>query len=130
MADSRRFVVAVVDDDPRTLESLADLLEAAGYGVRLYPSATSVWKRGGLAGIDCLITDIGMADMDGFELRSLALAEWPELPVILITGRPELRHPHSALVERDRYFEKPFDGQRLLAAVGSALSCARPRGDD
>jgi FixJ family two-component response regulator len=130
MADSRRFVVAVVDDDPRALESLADLLEAAGYDVRLYPSATSIWKRGGLAGIDCLITDIGMPDMDGFELRRLALAECPELPVMLITGRHELRHPHAALVEPSRYFEKPFDGQRLLAAVGAALSAARPPSHD
>jgi FixJ family two-component response regulator len=129
MADSSRLVVAVVDDDPRTLESLADLLEAAGYGVRLYPSATSVWKRGGLSGIDCLITDVGMPDMDGFELRRLVLAERPALPVILITGRPELRGQHSFPVEPDRYFEKPFDGQRLLAAVHEALSGARPRGD-
>jgi FixJ family two-component response regulator len=129
MADCSRFVVAVVDDDPRALESLADLLEAAGYRVRLYPSATSVWKRGGVSGIDCLITDVGMPDMDGFELRRLVLAERPDLPVFLITGRPELRRQHAALIERDRYFEKPFDGQRLLAAVGSALSGARPRGD-
>ena len=39
-----RFVVAVVDDDHRTLESLADLLEAAGYDVRLYSSAAVFWN--------------------------------------------------------------------------------------
>lgn len=129
MSASSRSVVAVVDDDPRALESLAGLLEAAGYGVRPYPSATSIWKRGGLSGIDCLITDVGMPDMDGFELRRLALAERPGLPVILITGRPELRPPPAAVIERDRYFEKPFDGQRLLACVHEALSGTRPRDD-
>jgi FixJ family two-component response regulator len=51
-----------------------------------------------------LITDVGMPDMDGFELRSRILAERPELPVILTTGRPELRQQHPALVEPDRYF--------------------------
>ena len=47
MAESTRFVVAVVDDDPRTLESLADLLEAAGYDVRLArsPHRVRVLKR-------------------------------------------------------------------------------------
>jgi FixJ family two-component response regulator len=128
MAESTRFVVAVVDDDHRTLESLADLLEAEGYEVRLYSSATMVWTRGGLSEIDCLISDIGMPDMNGFELRRLALSERPELPVILITGRPELRVQYSSIVERDRYFEKPFDGQQLLAAIRAALGGTHPKG--
>jgi FixJ family two-component response regulator len=128
MAEPARFVVAVVDDDHRTLESLADLLEAEGYDVRLYSSATMVWIRGGLSEIDCLISDIGMPDMNGFELRRLALSERPELPVILITGRPELRAQYASIIERDRYFEKPFDGQQLLAAIRMALGGTRPRG--
>jgi FixJ family two-component response regulator len=121
MADSNRAVVAVVDDDPRTLESLADLLEAAGYDVRLYSSATLLCEGGALSDIDCLISDIGMPDMNGIELRRAALSARPELPVILITGRPELRTQYASLIERDRYFEKPFDGQQLLAAIHTAL---------
>lgn len=128
MPESTRFVVAVVDDDHRTLESLADLLEAEGYDVRLYSSATIVWTRGGLSDIDCLISDIGMPEMNGFELRQLALSERPELPVILITGRPELRAQYASIIESDRYFEKPFDGQQLLAAIRTALRGARPKG--
>jgi FixJ family two-component response regulator len=129
MPESPRFVVAVVDDDHRTLESLADLLEAAGYDVRLNSSATKIWKRGGLSDIDCLISDISMPEMYGFELRRLALSERPELPVILITGRPELRTQYSAIIERDRYFEKPYDGQQMLAAIRTALRGARPKGE-
>jgi FixJ family two-component response regulator len=66
--------------------------------------------------------------MNGFELRRLALSERPELPVILITGRPELRAQYSSIIERHRYFEKPFDGQQLLAAIRTALAGARPKG--
>jgi FixJ family two-component response regulator len=129
MAESTgKFVVAVVDDDSRTLESLADLLEAAGYGVRLYSSATSAWNHGRWSEIDCLISDVGMPEMSGFELRRLALTVRPELPIILITGRPELRLQHASNIERDRYFEKPFDGQQLLGAIRTALGNARPRG--
>ena len=128
MAKPSRFVVAVVDDDQRALESLADLLEAAGYAVRLYSSASTIWEGGGVSDIDCLISDIGMPDMDGFALRRLALSERPDLPVILITGRPEIRAQYSSIIDRDRYFEKPFDGQRLLAAIRTALADARPRG--
>jgi FixJ family two-component response regulator len=128
MDEPTRFMVAVVDDDHRTLESLADLLEAEGYGVRLYSSATMVWTRGGLSEIDCLISDIGMPDMNGVELRRLALSERPELPVILITGRPELRAQYSSMIEPGRYFEKPFDGQQLLAAIRTALEGSHPKG--
>jgi FixJ family two-component response regulator len=124
---STRFVVAVVDDDPRTLESLADLLEAAGYDVRLYSSATRAWNQGRWSDIDCLISDVGMPDMNGFELRRLALSVRPELPVILITGRSEFRAQYSSVIERDRYFEKPYDGQQLLAAIRAALTPRRPK---
>ena len=120
-AESARLVVAVVDDDHRTLESLADLLEAAGYDVRVFSSASLLCEGGGLSDIDCLISDIGMPDMDGFELRRMARAERPELPVILMTGRPEARAQYSSLIDGDRYFEKPFDGQQLLASIRKAL---------
>src|SRR3977135_4131978 len=99
MVESPRFVVAVVDDDPRALESLADLLEAAGYDVRVYSSARTCWKSGGVSGIDCLITDISMPDMNGIRLRRLALSARPELPVILITGRAECRAQYARVIE-------------------------------
>ncbi len=127
MADSTRSVVAVVDDDHRTLEALADLLEAAGYDVRLYSSAAA-FREGGMSDVDCLISDISMPDMNGIELRLLALSERPALPVILITGRSELRAQYASIIERDRYFEKPFDGQQLLTAIRAALGSTRPKG--
>jgi DNA-binding response OmpR family regulator len=128
MVESTRFVVAVVDDDSRTLESLADLLEAAGYDVRLYTSGIAAWDHCRWSAIDCLISDVGMPDMSGFELRRLAQTVRPELPVILITGRPEFGLQHASNIERDRYFEKPFDGEQLLAAIRTALGGARPTG--
>ena len=129
MAEYTRSVVAVVDDDHRTLESLADLLEAAGYDARAYSSARTFWKSGSLPDIDCLISDIGMPDMSGIRLRRLALAERPELPVILITGRTECRAQYAAMIESGRYFEKPFDPQQLLAAISTALWGTRPIGE-
>ena len=129
MEKSTRFVVAVVDDDPRALESLADLLEAAGYDVRVYSSARTCWKSGCVSDIDCLITDISMPDMNGIRLRRLALSARPELPVILITARYELRAQLSSIIERDRYFEKPFNGPQLLDAIHRAVACSRSKGE-
>jgi len=111
-------VVAVVDDDPRLLESMEDLLESAGYTARTFSSAASLIGR--LAGIEVLITDIGMPGMNGFELRDLVRETRPNLPIFLITGRHEI-------VDQDRaqgvsgFFRKPFDAQALLGAVSEAL---------
>ncbi|MER9328582.1 response regulator [Mesorhizobium sp. M0488] len=115
----RRPVVAVVDDDPRLLESLEDLLESAGYMARSFSSAGSLVVSG-LSDVDVLITDIGMPGMDGFELRDLVKRARPNLPVFLITGRHELADQFRAK-GISGFFRKPFDGQALLVAVGDAL---------
>jgi FixJ family two-component response regulator len=114
-----RPVVAVVDDDPRLLESLEELLESAGYVARSFSSARQLLISG-LSGLDVLITDIGMLGMNGFELRDLVKRTRPELPVFLITGRHEIADQGRAQ-GISGFFRKPFDAQALLAAVGDSL---------
>jgi FixJ family two-component response regulator len=118
----RRSVIAVVDDDRSVLDSLAMLLASAEYDVRLFESARALLESGGLREIDCVISDVGMPVIDGFELARTVRAGRPELPVILITGRPDLlnRSPLD-IPQYYRAFTKPFDGPELLAAVGEAL---------
>jgi FixJ family two-component response regulator len=111
--------VAIVDDDPRPLESLEELLESAGYATRSFLSAESLLLDG-LSGVDLLITDIGMPGLDGFELRDLVTRVRPSLPVFLITARHELADRKRA-IGSSTFFRKPFDAQALLAAVGDAL---------
>lgn len=116
--------MAIVDDDPRPLESLEELLESAGYATRTFPSAESLLLDG-LSGVDLLITDIGMPGLDGFALRDLVTKVRPSLPVFLITARHELADRERAI--GSTFFRKPFDAQALLAAVGDALR--HPEGD-
>ena len=122
MTGAAKYVVAVVDDDHRILESLEDLLESAGHAVRLFPSAVAFLENDGYAEIDCLISDIGMPVVDGFELQRLVKAARPELPVILITGRHEM--DDQQIAANQDFFQKPFDGQELLAAVNRALQAS------
>jgi FixJ family two-component response regulator len=115
----RNPVVAIVDDDPRLLESLENLLESAGYVARSFSSARSLLNSG-LSEVDVLITDIGMPDIDGFELRDLVKSARPRLPVFLITGRHEMADQDRAQGVSG-FFRKPFDARALLVAVGDAL---------
>jgi FixJ family two-component response regulator len=122
-----RSVVAIVDDDPRLLESLEELLESAGYVARRFSSAGSL-LIGGLSGLDLLIADVGMPGLDGFELRDLVKRVHPELPVFLITGRHEIADQDRAQCISG-FFRKPFDAKALLAAVGDALRNRDREGD-
>ena len=116
-----KSTIAVVDDDPRVLESLENLFESAGYGVRKFSSAKSLIDAG-LSDVGCLITDIGMPSLDGFELHDLVKKVRPDLPVFLITGRDVAGDQRRALVNgTSGFFRKPFDGPALLSAVGNAL---------
>jgi FixJ family two-component response regulator len=122
MTSRRRSLVAVVDDDFRVLESLEELLVSAGHAVRPFPGAKALLADACLSEIDCLIADIAMPVLDGFELQRLVRDARPELPVLFITARHEPSDRQRASAQGSQgFFQKPFDGPALLAAVAQAI---------
>ena len=120
------FVVAVVDDDQGILRSLECLLESADYVVRLFASAAELLESGCVAQIDCLISDVDMPGMDGFEVVRQVHSARPQLPVILITGYPDrLTRLPTLGGSKPLLFTKPFQGHELLEAVSEALRAFR-----
>ena len=116
------YTIAVVDDDQRILESLQNLLESADYAVHSFASAAALLESDWLAEIDCLISDIDMSVMDGLELLRVVRAPRPELPVILITGHPELLNRLPPMgPSHYRLFKKPFADDVLLSAIRHAI---------
>ena len=116
--EPRPTVVAIVDDDPRLLESLGDLLESAGFRVRAFSSATALLEEASLNEIDCLVTDIGMPVIDGHELRRRATRLRPSLPVIFITGDARgFASARSGDASDSECFHKPFDSNALIASI-------------
>src|SRR4051812_2327625 len=128
MTDQHKcFVIGVVDDDQRVLGALEILLESADFDARSFTSARALLDSGCLAHIDCLISDIDMPVMDGFELLQVVRAERPELPIVLITGLADMPAGLQAVGTGNyRFFRKPFDGQALLTAVCDALKIPHP----
>jgi FixJ family two-component response regulator len=119
-------IVAVVDDDQSVLRSLEYLLESADYAVRLFASGTELLASDCLAGIDCVISDIDIPGLDGYDLLRALRAVRPGLPVILITGYPDrLKRPGNPVDGEPRCFTKPFQGSELLAAVSEAIRSVR-----
>ncbi len=119
---SSSYRIAVVDDDHSVLQSLEYLLESADHTVHLFASAGAFLASGCLSQIDCVISDIDMPGMDGFELIPLVDAARPGLPIILITGHPDrLRRLPPLEMHNLRCFTKPFQGDELLAAVRDGI---------
>ena len=118
ITSSRRFVIGVVDDDTRVLESLEELLTAGGHDVLLFSSAGGFLSADGLNRIDCLISDVFMPEMSGWELLQIARTEHPDVPVIFITAHSEEDAEAFLAGKGVRYlFRKPFDGDELLRAL-------------
>lgn len=115
-------IVAVVDDDPRVLESIESVLASAGHDVRLFESARALLGSKDFGEVACLISDIGMPVTNGYELQRIVYNIRPEISVIFITGDPEWRsrEPSSGLPHFG-IFQKPFNCQELLTAVDNAL---------
>jgi FixJ family two-component response regulator len=109
-------------------ESLADLLESAGYAVRCFSSAEA-FLACDLSDVDVLITDIGLPNVDGLELRNIVMRRRPSLSVFLITGRHEIADQTRARGITG-FFRKPFDGTALLSAISEAIGAQRNEGTD
>ena len=119
--EERPYVIAIVDDDRRVLESLGELLESAGYSARLFDSAEAFLHADAVKEIDALISDIRMPGVDGIELQQRVGIECPQLPVILITARSDISPAVMPQPNNRGIFRKPVDGAELIKAIGAAV---------
>lgn len=115
--------VYIVDDDEAVRESLSVLLETCAYNVHSYGSAPEFLTAAPGLPLGCLIVDIRMPEMDGFELQrrlnDLSLA----FPVIVVTGHGDVPLAVRAMKAGALDFiEKPFSSQAILASVEAALA--------
>jgi two-component system response regulator FixJ len=115
-------MVVVVDDDPRVRQSLESLLSSAGFDVRVFNSGKQVLESDALAAAGCLITDVRMPGMDGWELFRGTADACPFLPVIFVTAHQDDDAARRALDGGAfAFLYKPFDGEELLVTVEAAF---------
>ena len=130
MADER--LVYVVDDDDAVRESLAALLEAKSYTVRTFALARDFLGAAPTLRPGCLVTDVRMPEMDGFELQRRLSERAFNFPLIVITGHGDVPLAVRAMkVGAVDFIEKPFAAEAILASVEAALArLARTGADD
>ena len=117
--------VHVIDDDEAVRDSLAFLLEAAGFEVKTYDSGARFLDA--LTGQEtgCVITDVRMPHMTGLELASSLRRRGSTLPLMVITGHGDVALAVEAMKGgATDFIEKPFEEEPILKAVESALARA------
>ena len=120
-------LVVVVDDDSRVRRSLETLLSSAGIEAQIFASGEEALLAADLAAASCLISDVRMPGIDGWELQRRTTAAHPGLPLIFVTAhRDDDAHKHALSMGAFAFFYKPFDGEELLLSVEAALT-ARSR---
>jgi FixJ family two-component response regulator len=113
--------VFIVDDDESVRASLRLLVESAGHHVVTFASAEEFLQSGLMKDADCLLLDIRMPGMSGFELQEHLATPESHIPVIYITGHDRFGMEEKAMkLGAIAYLRKPFDGQLLLDAIQQA----------
>src|SRR5690349_14200446 len=128
LMDKHDSVVFLVDDDPSFRRSCERLLTIAGYRVESFPSAQEFLERGPPDLPACLVTDLRMPGMNGFDLQTVvANAGW-EIPLIFVTGHGDVPTSVRAMkAGAIQFLTKPFQERELLTAVAEALELDHAR---
>jgi FixJ family two-component response regulator len=115
-------VICIVDDDPAIRRALGRLVESVGLRVEAFASPAEFLDSGPTGEVGCLLLDVQLPGMDGFELHDRMIEAGMGVPVIFITAHPEVYSRAKARREDVvALLEKPFDDQTLFDALEIAL---------
>ena len=115
--------IACVDDDESVGEAIREMLMALDLNADAYSSADSFLHSGKLDRTACLITDVTMHGMSGFDLMRRLAALGYRIPTIVVTGYANDRTRKEAIdTGAVCFLPKPVARQELLACIESALT--------
>jgi len=114
--------VLIVDDQPLILSYLARTLRSEGHEIVAATDGRAALKQLETSPCDLVVSDLSMPELDGLAFLQEVRRRDPDLPVVLITGNPDLATAQIALELRAfRYLTKPLRDAELHQVVQQAL---------
>ncbi len=111
-------MISVVDDDESVRRALQRLLRAAGFEVQAFSSAKEFLESGNLGGGACIVLDIQMHGLSGFDLQEELTSRGIRTPVIAVSASDdEETRQRARALGAAVFFRKPVDGHALLDAI-------------
>jgi FixJ family two-component response regulator len=125
----KRGTVYVIDDDESIRRALGRLLRSVDLDVEAFPSAEEFLSSPRQEQNACLLIDIRMPGLTGFDLQQRLVSQGTRIPVIVISATDDVQTREKArelgaLV----FFRKPVDDQALLDTIWWAIAGSRKNG--
>ena len=117
-----RPTVFVVDDDEAVLDSMKALLETTGFSVETYSSGLAFLESDAPRRDGCLLLDLHMPGLDGFEVQQQLKDDGFDLPIVVITAEGDVRMAVRAMqLGAHDFVEKPVSQDTILRSISRAL---------
>ena len=119
----RRSMVYVIDDDESVRKALKRLLRSADLDVETFSSAEEFLSNSRQEQKACIVIDIRMPGLTGFDLQKRLGSQGVRIPVIVISASDDVQtREHAKELGAVNFFRKPVDDQALLDAIWWATS--------
>ena len=113
--------ILIVEDEPSIVENIRYALETEGFAVLWHSRGDKVIQRVQQGGVDLVILDIGLPDVNGMELCK-QIRSRSSVPIIFLTARSgEIDRVVGLEIGADDYMVKPFSPRELSARVKAVL---------
>jgi len=116
--------VGIVDDDASLRIALARALRGNGIRAETFASAEEFLRRAVAGDPECLVLDIHLTGLSGFDLRDLLASRGGAPPIIFITAHDDMLSQQAHACGASGYLRKPFETTALVALVRPHLRTA------
>ena len=119
--------ILITDDERDIRELIGDILEDEGYTTRLAASAEDCMAEIAKSPPALMVLDIWLKDsrMDGIDILKTVKREYPEIPIVIISGHGNVEIAVAAIKQGAYDFiEKPFNIDQLLVVIRRAMETA------
>ena len=118
-----RSLIAVVDDEHSVCAALERLIRSAGMDVETYPSGAEFLHAVQDHLPDCIVLDLHMPKVNGYEVQSRLARLGSRVPIVVITGHDTPEGRARALANgATAYLLKPVDDRLLLDTIAAAIA--------